>query len=222
MKKLLLSLALFLSLTINMNAQAPHRHRYYTQAPAREYQHRPYRLNHSTPIPSTRGDFRMHVLADMGTCDFSGFFLHEAPKHFTIGAMAEYQVGHVTSLGLGAEFYNTYYAVGQSSGYYRSDYLRALPVYGNLRFSVPCGPVRPFVEGRVGYAQPLNTFVVGNGQFRSGGLYTGGAVGLDIFNLNLSFGISAIDIIKSLPGCYVSDVCVDYYFRISYAFGGRY
>lgn len=219
MKKLLLSLALLLSLTINMNAQAPHHHAPYRHAPAREYQHRPYRQVRPAPMPSNMGDFRFHVIGELGAGDFGGLFWHRAPVHFAVGAMAEYQVGHVTSLGLGAEFYSTYY---RNPGFGYCDYLRSVPIYGNLRFSVPCGPVRPFVEGRVGYAVPLSSFAYGNQEFRSGGLFTGGAVGLTIYNLNLSFGISAVDVMDYTPSYYVKDVVVDYSFRISYAFGGRY
>lgn len=219
MKKLLLSLALFLSLTINTNAQTPHRHRYHRQVPAREYQHRPYRQTRVEHYPSTMGDFRLHVIGDIGTCDFGGLFWHRLPVHYTVGAMAEYQVGHATSLGLGAEFYSTYY---RNPYYGYRDYLRSVPIYGNLRFSALCGPVRPFVEGRVGYALPLSSFAYGNQELRSGGLYTGGAVGLTIYGLNLSFGISAVDVMSYMPNYYVKDVIVDYSFRVSYAFGGSY
>lgn len=219
MKKLLLSLALLLSLTINMNAQAPHHHRHYRQVPAREYRHRPYRHARVERVPSTMGDFRFHVLAELGTGDFGGLFWHRTPVHYTVGAMAEYQVGHATSLGLGAEFYSTYY---RNPFYNYCDYLRSVPIYGNLRFSVPCGPVRPFVEGRVGYAIPLNWYAYGNQEFCSGGLYTGGAVGLTIYGLNLSFGISAVDVMNRMPNYYAKDVIVDYSFRVSYAFGGSY
>ena len=219
MKKLLLSLALLLSLTINMNAQAPYRHRRYREVPAREYRHRPYRQVRTEQVPSTMGDFRFHILADLGTCDFGGLFWHRIPVHYTVGAMAEYQVGHVTSIGMGAEFYSTFY---RNPYYAYRDYLRSVPLYGNLRFSVPCGPVRPFVEGRVGYAIPLNRYAYGNQEFRSGGLYTGGAVGMTIYGLNLSFGISAVDVVNYMPNYYSKGVVVDYSFRISFAFGGRY
>ena len=218
MKKLLLSLALILSLTINMNAQAPRGQRYARRAPSREYQHRPYRQQHVAPMPSTIGDFRLHVLADMGTDDFSRLFWHEVPEHFSLGAMAEYQAGHITSIGLGAEFYSTLYTV---SGY-GTEYLNAIPIYGNLRFSTPGGPIRPFIEGRVGYAQTLNKFVCGDMEYSTGGMYTGAAAGLSIYNLNLSFGVSAIDVYKTLPEHYMKDVVVDYTFRISFAFGGSY
>lgn len=216
MKKILLTFALLLSLTLNMNAQTYHR--YYRDEPRREYRHRPYREVRGEQY-SPMGVFRLHVVGDLGTCDFPRVFWRYRPVHFSAGVMGEYQVGHVTSVGLGVEFYSTYYSA-YYSGYY--SYLRSLPIYGNLRFSTPTGPVRPYIEGRIGYAPSLNTFVYNGQEFRSGGLYTGGAIGLTIYNVNLAFGISAVDVMRYSAGYYVQDYVIDYSFRISFAFGRPY
>lgn len=222
MKKLLLSLALLLSLTINMNAQAPHR-----RAPSREYQHRSYRQVRPSPMPSNIGEFRFHVYGDLGVEDFSALFFHEIPYHFTVGGMAEYQVGHALSLGVGAEFYSSY---GEDCYLLRNmydTYIHTLPIYANLRLSVPSGPVRPYVEGRIGYSAPLGEVSCAdpNGvhYFMSTGLYTGAAMGIDICGLNLSLGVSAIDVVNSPNNAYYEkDVITDVYFRLGYAFGGKY
>lgn len=225
MKRLLLSLALLLSLTINMNAQAPHRRAPYRHAPVREYQHRPYRQAHV--FDEHMGEVRFHVYGDLGTEDLSAIFFHEIPYHFTVGGMVEYQPGHALSLGVGAEYYTSY---GEDCYLLRNmhdTYIHTLPIYANLRLSVPSGPIRPFVEGRIGYSAPMGEVSCADADgvhyFMSTGLYTGAAMGIDIYGLNLSFGVSAIDVVSSPRNTYYDrEVITDFYFRLGYAFGGAY
>ena len=56
--------------------------------------------------------------------------------------------------------------------------------------------------------------------YKSTGLYTGGAVGLKIYRVYLSLGLSAIDVVDSALGFNGGrqDVITDYYVRLSYAF----
>ena len=107
MKKTLLSLCLLLALTITAVAQP--------RPPRPRYRHVPRRTVVSPRAPkhhehsySPVGTFRFHVLGDLGVSDLGAIFVHEIPYHFSVGGMAEYQVGRITNLGIGAEYYSSY------------------------------------------------------------------------------------------------------------------
>ena len=83
---------------------------------------------------------------------------------------------------------------------------------------------RATIEGRIGYSVPLGQVTCndpdGVRYYKSTGLYTGGAVGLKIYRVYLSLGLSAIDVVDSALGFNGGrqDVITDYYVRLSYAF----
>ena len=91
MKKILFSLSLMLAFVVSAGAQPHHRPR-----PYQEYYHY-----------SNIGEARLHIAGELGIADPVAFFWHRAPRHYSIGAMGEIQVGRRLSLGLGAEFYGT-------------------------------------------------------------------------------------------------------------------
>lgn len=224
MKKTLLSIVLLLAIALTGQAQVERRpnprHRHHP-APTRTIPH-----YHTRYIPDFSGDFRIHAIADVGLFDMEALIFHNYPSHFSLGAMAEYQIGRVVSLGLGAEFYS-------SRGVYNHTlhnnmdqlYLRSLPIYANLRLSVPGNGLRPFVEGRAGYAIPLGTVSVyntGNAvvpTYEAGGLYTGVAAGLTYGGSNFSVGFTCTDLHNVTDGYNGRrSLLTDFYIRYSYAF----
>ena len=222
MKKYLLSLCLLLAVTLTAEAQMRPPHRYRHGQKRTVVQPAPRRV--PMPIYSPVGEFRIHVIGDMGVRDFGAIFRHGIPYHFSVGGMAEYQLGHATSVGLGAEFYSSY---GERTPLFHNmqeTYIHTVPVYANLKFTIPHVPVSPFIEGRIGYSIPAGsvTCLDPNGvhQYISTGLYTGGAIGLKIYRVYLSWGISAIDVVDKNLGFNGGrlDVITDYYFRLSIAF----
>jgi hypothetical protein len=160
----------------------------------------------------------------MGICDFGAIFHHDIPYHFSVGGMAEYQVGRATSVGVGVEFYSSYGERCHLFENMQETYIHTLPIYANLRFAVPGAPISPFIEGRLGYSAPLNTVTCNdyNGvhRYQSTGLYTGGAIGLKVYRANLSLGLSVIDVIDADQGYKGGrkDIITDYYLRLSFAF----
>ena len=173
---------------------------------------------------SPRGEFRFHVIGDLGMRDWGAIFRHGFPYHFSVGGMAEYQLGMATSIGLGSEFYSSYGQHCRLFEYMKETYIHAVPVYASLKFTVPYVPVSPFVEGRVGFSIPAGhvTCLDPNGehQYIATGLYTGGGVGLKIYRVYLSCGVSVIDVFDRSMGLKGGrkDVIVDYYTRLSFAF----
>ena len=223
MKKTLLSLCLLLVLSITAEAQMRPPHPRHRRIPKRTViQPRTPRKPDRTYNPV--GEFRFHVLADIGSNDFGAVFMHEIPYHFSVGGMAEYQVGHMTSFGIGAEYYSSYGEHCRLFNNMQETYIHTLPVYANLRFTLPDAPISPFIEGRIGYSAPLGTVTCndpdGVRHYMATGLYTGGAVGLKIFRTNLSFGVSVIDIVDADQGYNGGrkDIISDYYVRLSFAF----
>ena len=221
MKKLLLSLCLLFALTLSSEAQVrpPHRYRHHPRRTVVQPRER-HEPRHYNPI----GEFRFHVYGDLGYGDFGAILMHDIPYHFSVGGMAEYQVGHFTSLGIGAEYFSTY---GEDCRLFRNmqeTYLHAVPVYANLKLSLPNTPISPFIEGRVGYTVPAGTVTCndpdGVHHYMSTGLFTGGDVGLKIYRANLSCGVAVIDVVDSDLGISYGrkDVITDYYVRLSITF----
>ena len=223
MKKHLLSLCLLLAMTFTAEAQMrPPKPRY--RQPQRRTVVKPAPRKAPRPVYSPMGEFRFHVLADMGVGDFGAVFVHRIPYHFSIGGLAEYQLGHCTSIGLGAEYYSSYGQHCRVLENMQETYIHTVPVYANLKFTLPDAPISPFIEGRIGYSIPAGkvTCLNWNGvyQYISTGLYTGGAIGLKIYRTYLSWGVSVIDVVDSALGFNGGrqDVITDYYFRVSFAF----
>jgi len=223
MKKTLLSLCFLLALSFAAEAQMRPPHPRHRRAPRRTVI-QPRAPKRPDRVYNPIGEFRFHVLADMGACDFGAIFMHEIPYHFSVGGMAEYQVGHMTSVGIGAEYYSSY---GEHCHLFKNmqeTYIHTLPIYANLKFTLPDAPVSPFVEGRIGYSLPLGKVTCNDANgihhYKANGLYTGGAVGLKIFRTNLSFGVSVIDIVDANQGFNGGrkDIIKDYYVRLSFAF----
>ena len=221
MKKLLLSLCLLFALTLSSEAQVrpPHRYRHHPRRTVVQPRER-HEPRHYYPI----GEFRFHAYGDLGYGDFGAILMHDIPYHFSVGGMAEYQVGHFTSLGIGAEYFSTY---GDDCRLFRNmqeTYLHAVPVYANLKLSLPKTPISPFIEGRVGYTVPAGTVTCndhdGVHHYMSTGLFTGGDVGLKIYRANISCGVAVIDVVDSDLGVSNGrkDVITDYYVRLSIMF----
>ena len=222
MKKTVLALCLLFVLSISAEAQirSPHlRHRHHpkrTVVQTREM----HETHHYSPI----GEFRFHVYGELGSDDFGAVFMHEIPYHFSVGGMSEYQIGYLTSIGVGAEYYSTY---GEHCNLFHNmqeTYISTLPIYANLKLTLPNAPISPFIEGRIGYSVPLGDVTCNDPEgvrhYKSTGLYTGGAVGLKIYRTYISFGLSAIDIVDADLGFNGGrlDVITDYYVRLSFAF----
>ena len=222
MKKTVLALCLLFVLSISAEAQIrpPHlRHRHHpkrTVVQTREM----HETHHYSPI----GEFRFHVYGELGSDDFGAVFMHEIPYHFSVGGMSEYQIGYLTSIGIGAEYYSTY---GEHCNLFHNmqeTYISTLPIYANLKLTLPNAPISPFIEGRIGYSVPLGDVTCNDPEgvrhYKSTGLYTGGAVGLKIYRTYISFGLSAIDIVDADLGFNGGrlDVITDYYVRLSFAF----
>ncbi|MBO7616584.1 MAG: hypothetical protein J6T22_05205 [Bacteroidales bacterium] len=223
MKKLLLSLCLLFALSISSEAQIRpprphHRHHPKRTVVQPRQRHSPDRTYN--PI----GEYRFHVFGELGSNDFGAVFMHEIPYHFSVGGMAEYQVGHVTSIGVGAEYYSSYGEHCHLFNNMQETYIHTLPIYANLKLTLPHVPISPFVEGRIGYSVPLGEVTCNDPEgvhhYKSTGMYTGGAVGIKIYHTQLSFGMSAIDIVDSDLGFNGGrkDVITDYYVRLSFAF----
>ena len=220
MKKTLSALCLLVVLSLSAAAQDYHpRHRYQPRrAEMRAYER---------PAPrffNPYGELRFLVFGELGRTDLGAIFRHEVPYHFAIGGLAEYQVGRITSIGVGAEFYSSY---GQHCNLFHNmqeTYIHTLPLYANVRLALPNAPVSPFIEGRIGYSLPLGRVTCNDPEgvhhYRSSGLYTGGAVGLKIYRTYLSFGLSTIDVVDADFGFIGPkiDAITDYYVRVSFAF----
>ena len=223
MKKLVLSLCLLFVLSISSEAQIrpprPH-HRHHPKRTVVQ----PREKHHPDRTYNPVGAFQFQLYGELGSNDFGAVFMHEIPYHFSVGGMAEYQVGHVTSLGIGAEYYSSFGEHCRLFDNMQETYIHTLPVYANLKLALPHAPITPFVEGRIGYSVPLG-YVTCNDMdgvhyYKSMGLYTGGDVGIKIYRTQLSFGMSAIDIVDNELGFNGGrkDVITDYYVRLSFAF----
>ena len=223
MKKLLLSLCLLFALSISSEAQIRpprphHRHHPKRTVVQPRQRHSPDRTYN--PI----GEYRFQVFGELGSNDFGAVFMHEIPYHFSVGGMAEYQVGHVTSIGVGAEYYSSYGEHCHLFNNMQETYIHTLPIYANLKLTVPHAPNSPFVEGRIGYSVPLGEVTCNDPEgvhhYKSTGMFTSGAVGIKIYRTQLSFGMSAIDVVDSDLGFNGGrkDVITDYYVRLSFAF----
>ena len=223
MKKLLLSLCLLFALSISSEAQIRpprphHRHHPKRTVVQPRQRHTPDRTYN--PI----GEYRFQVFGELGSNDFGAVFMHEIPYHFSVGGMAEYQVGHVTSIGVGAEYYSSYGEHCHLFNNMQETYIHTLPIYANLKLTLPHAPISPFVEGRIGYSVPLGEVTCNDPEgvhhYKSTGMFTSGAVGIKIYRTQLSFGMSAIDVVDSDLGFNGGrkDVITDYYVRLSFAF----
>lgn len=218
MKKHLFLLCLLMTVTFSAMAQ---------MRPPRPYYRVPKRQTCVNPPPcaySPRGEFRFHAIGDIGIWDFGAIFRHRVPYHFSVGGMAEYQVGNITSIGLGAEFYSSYGQHCRLLDNMQETYIHTVPVYASLKFALPYVPVSPFIEGRIGYSIPAGRVTCydpsGEHHYISTGLYTAGGMGIKIYRVYLSCGISVIDVFDSDLG--INDgrkgVIRDYYTRLSFAF----
>lgn len=212
MKKLLISLVLVLAVSFTASAQGrtvkrtyKSKYTYTTSSP------RP-RHRHNADIPyNDIGEFRLHVIGELGSTDLTGLFWHEYPLHYSVGAMAEIQAGRILSLGLGAEYYGSRNALNH---YSNSTYLNTVPVYANVRLSTPGSAVKFFVEARAGYAIPANKVSINYPHdITAQGLYTGAGLGLSCFGNHLSVGFNTIDLNHAQ-----SRTFTDFYLRYSYAF----
>ena len=208
MKKLLLSLVLVLAVTISASAQ-----------------YRPYPKPCPQPAPkyyyNPVGQLRLHVVGELGFLDLGGFFVHRMPRHYSVGAMAEFQAGRVFSLGLGAEFYGSRAMTYNQYNYY--EYLNCVPVYGMVRLSTPNAHSRLFVEGKVGYAIPVNRVStnIPGGVVAAQGFYTSAGLGVSFYGSNISIGFNSIDMRNQfvlLDGPSSSaGMFTDFYLRYSFA-----
>ena len=222
MKKLMLALSLLFVLSMTAEAQMrPPRYRY--RHPHRRTIVRPEPRNVPN-IYTPKGEVRVHAIADLGMWDWGAVFMHEIPYHFSVGGMVEYQLGNITSVGLGAEYYSSYGQHCRLLENMQETYLHTVPVYASLKFAAPYVPVSPFIEGRLGFSIPAGhvTCYDANGEHRyiSTGLYTAGGIGLKIYKVYLSCGVSVIDVVDSELGFNEGrkDVITDYYARLSFAF----
>lgn len=229
MKKTLLFLVLILAVTLSANAQRRHKvtrsykskHTYTTTAPrprprprTRPWFQRPERYYDNV------GEVRLHVGGELGIMDLGGIFMHEAPHHYGVGAMAELQAGRMLSVGLGTDFYGSR---GMDHHFQSDEYLNCVPVYGMVRLSTPGSSTKLFVEARAGYAIPLNQVYARNlyRDVAAQGFYTGAGLGLSFYGSNLSVGFNSIDLhpCHSLlnNGNSSKGMFTDIYLRYSYA-----
>ena len=230
MKKALLFLVLTLAVALSANAQRhtvtrtyKSKHTYTTTTrprPAprpRTWFHRPERYHDNI------GEVRLHLGGELGFTDIGGLFMHELPYHYGIGAMAEVQTGRLLSLGVGADYYGSR---NMDLGNYHYDtYLNCVPVYANIRLSTPGHTTRLFVEGKAGYAIPLNSVELTHpyrGEVVAQGFYTGAGIGLSFFGNNISMGFNSIDLhdtgkIHLLNGETADGMFTDFYLKYSYA-----
>lgn len=222
MKKFLLSICLLTAVTLTAEAQIRLPRQHHREPPKHMAQSRPRYAPECVYSPV--GEFRFHAIGDLGFWDFGAIFRHEIPYHFSVGGMAEYQLGHCTSVGLGAEFYSSYGEHCRLFDNMQETYIHTVPVYASLKFAFPHAPVSPFIEGRVGYSIPAGYVTCNdpNGEHRymSTGLYTGGGIGLKIYRVYLSCGVSVIDVVDYALGLSGGrkDVIRDVYARLSFAF----
>jgi hypothetical protein len=169
-------------------------------------------------------DFRFHIYGELGDNDLGAIIAHEIPYHFSAGAMLEYQIGNLTSIGVGAEYYATYGEHCELFHNMQETYINTLPIYANLKLTLPYLDISPFVEGRIGYSAPLGMVTCNDPEgvhhYQSSGLFTSGAVGIKIYRIYLSCGLSTIDIVDADfgTGGPRMDVVTDYYVRLSFAF----
>ena len=223
MKKLLSILCILLAVSFTAGAQVRPQHPRHRHQPTRTYV-QPRERGNAFYSHNTRGEFRSHVYGELGARDFSAIFMHNIPYHFSVGGMAEYQIGHITSIGVGTEYYSSYGEHCRLFDNMEQTYIHTLPIYANLKLTLVNFPVSPFVEGRIGYSVPIGEVTCNdpNGvhHYKSMGLYTGGAVGLKIYRAYLSLGMSAIDVVDSDLGFNGGrkDIIIDYYIRLSLAF----
>lgn len=222
MKKILLALCLLFVWSISAEAQIRPPHPHHRHHPKRTVVQP--RERQAPRLYNPNGEFRFHVYGELGNDDFSAIIMHEIPYHFSVGGLAEYQVGYLTSIGIGAEYYSSY---GEHCDLFRNmqeTYINTLPIYANLKLTLPNMPISPFIEGRIGYSVPLGRVTCNDPEgvhhYQSMGLYTGGAVGLKIYRTYLSFGMSTIDVVDADFGLIGprKDVITDYYVRLSFAF----
>ncbi|MBR6878006.1 MAG: hypothetical protein IKM95_01310 [Bacteroidales bacterium] len=218
MKKLLLSLGLILAITLSANAQRHHRtvrhrvtHEYTTTSHQAPRRHAPERYSDNL------GELRMHVAGELGITDIGGIFMHEYPYHFSIGAMAEAQVGRALSLGLGAEYYGTRSIYPNQAD---KPYLSSVPIYANARLSTLGWGAKFFVEARAGYAIPVGSVNVGGTNYAAKGFFTGAGIGFSCFGSNISIGVNALDVNNGYSQSHYhtsSDIVTDVYLRYSFA-----
>lgn len=220
MKKLLLSLALLLSISLATNAQSikrpnPNHRRHYVEY-AKPAPHR-----HVQQMPDYVGELRFHAMGSIAPGSIVQMFRRYNPDSFMVGGMFEYQAGRAVSLGIGGEFYGSYC---NGNRHYFTDldyYTYSIPVYGNLRLMVPSGEVRPFVEGRVGYAIPVSSAhsYAYNTEFQAQGLFTGLGFGLVVGQSDFTFGFNVTDLYnRANPNNAPWGYFTDFFFRYSYAF----
>ena len=224
MKKTLLSLCLLIVLSISAEAQIRPPHPRFRHHPPKKTVEQPCHKQVPKHTYSPIGEYRFHVYGELGFSDFGAIFMHEIPYHFSVGGLAEYQVGRITSVGIGAEYYSSYGEHCRLFNNMEQTYIHTLPIYANLKLSLPKASISPFVEGHIGYSIPLGRVTCydpdGVHHYKSMGLYTGGAVGIKIYSAQVSFGMSAIDVVDSDLGFKGGrkDVITDYYVRLSFAF----
>ena len=218
MKKTLLALCLLIVVSVSAEAQIrPHRPQPHPRTLEQPHERRAPRLY-------GLDDFRFHVYGELGNNDFGAIIAHDIPYHFSVGGMAEYQIGHLTSIGVGTEFYSTYGEHCDLFHNMQETYLHTLPIYANLKLTLPYADISPFVEGRIGYSVPLGAVTCNDPEgvhhYKSLGLYTGGAVGIKIYRVYLSCGLSTIDVVDADYGPIGPrvDVITDYYVRVGVAF----
>lgn len=219
MKKLLLSLALLLTISLTTNAQSVKRpnprYRHHT-----EYSQPRHHVRH---VPDYVGETRFHVMGSIGQGGIIDMFRHHNPRSFMVGGMLEYQSGRAVSLGLGGEFYGSYCSLNRRPYPDLDFYTYSLPIYGNLRLMIPSGEVRPFVEGRIGYAIPLRSAYSYRYQteLQAEGLFTGFGFGLVVGRSNFSIGMNFTDLYDVYSGHRRApwNYFEDFYFRYSFAFG---
>jgi len=218
MKRIFVAIGLILAITCTANAQ-PRRNvrRKVTHEYTRTRQ--TPRYQGPTRYSSNYGEFSLHIAGELGLSDVGGIFWHEYPYHYSIGCMAEAQVGHLIGLGLGAEYYGTRSLFENQSN---TPYLNSVPVYANLRLSTPGWKTKLFIEGRAGYAIPINSVNLNGIDYASEGFFTGAGIGLIHRGNSLSIGMNAIDVNNSFMmynnNQTGSDIITDVYLRYSYSF----
>lgn len=223
MKKFMISLCLILAIAFSAEAQIRRPMPHHRRPPRREMPapHERMQPNHAN---LWRNELCFHVIGELGARDLGALFRHDMPYHFSAGGMLEYRFGHFTSIGLGVEYYATYGAKCPALNNMQEAYINTLPIYANLRFSMHDAPIFPFIEGRIGYSAPLSEVTCndhgGVNHYKSAGLYTGLGVGIKIYNFNLSWGFSVIDLVNNNQGYlgFRQDIITDYYARLSIAF----
>lgn len=86
---------------------------------------------------------------------------------------------------------------------------------------IPSGEVRPFVEGRIGYAIPVSSAhsYAYNTEFQAQGLFTGLGCGLIVGHSDFTFGFNVTDLYnRANPNNAPWGYFTDFFFRYSYAF----